>query len=113
MIEEYKFGFIIIDGQEYDHDVQVFPSAEVKSWWRKTSHEVISDDIREALEQRPKIIIFGTGSPGMMEVSEEAKEEIISRRIEFIIEPTARAIEKFNEAKKTGKEIVGLFHLTC
>ncbi len=124
MIEEYHFGSIIIDGKVYDHDVQIFssgqspldskhPTGQVKSWWRKTSHEVILDDICEVLEQKPEIIVFGTGSPGMMEVFDRTQEKIKSLGIELIIEPTKEAIKKFNELKTKNENVVGLFHLTC
>lgn len=113
MIEEYHFGSITIDGKVYDHDVQIFPLGQIKSWWRKTSHEVILEDVREALGQNPQIIIFGTGSPGMMKVSDEVKEKAKTMGIELIIEPTKEAIKKFDELKTKNENVVGLFHLTC
>ncbi len=113
MIEEYKFGSITIDGKTYEHDVQLFPGCEVRLWWRKTSHEVTLDDIKGVIEQKPEIIAFGTGSPGMLEIPDDVKEKIKSQKIELIIEPTAKAIEKFNELEKGGKKVIGLFHLTC
>ena len=113
MIEEYHSGSIIINGKMYEHDVQIFPSGQIKSWWRKTSHEVILEDVREALEQNPQIIIFGTGSPGMMGVSDEVREKVKTMGIELIIEPTKEAIKKFNELKKDERKVAGFFHLTC
>ena len=113
MIEEYHFGFITIDRKTYGHDVQIFPSGQVKSWWRETGHEVVMEDIREALKQEPKIIIFGTGSPGMMRVFDETQEKIKSLGIELIIEPTQKAVKKFNELEGEGKKVAGLLHLTC
>ena len=113
MIGEYHFGSITIDGKTYNHDVQVFPTNEVRSWWRKTSHEIALDDIGEALAEEPEIIIFGTGSPGLMKVFDETKEKIKSLGIELIIEPTEKAVKKFNGLEKTGKRVIALFHLTC
>ncbi len=113
MIEEYHSGSIIINGKMYEYDVQIFPSGQIKSWWRKTSHEVILEDVGEAIEEKPEIVIFGTGSPGMMKVSDEVREKAKTMGIELIIEPTKEAIKKFNELKNSGKKIAGLFHLTC
>ncbi|PIQ93024.1 MAG: hypothetical protein COV69_00175 [Parcubacteria group bacterium CG11_big_fil_rev_8_21_14_0_20_39_14] len=113
MIKDYHFGSIVIEGKTYKRDVQIFPSGELKAWQRKVSHEVAIEDVKEVLEQKPEIIVFGTGSPGMLRVFDDIREEIKSQGIELIIEPTKKAIEKFNELKNEGRKTAGFFHLTC
>jgi len=113
IIEDYHFGSMTVRGEVHESDVQIFPSDEIKSWWRKTSHEVFLDDIEEVWQDEPEIIIFGTGSPGMMTITDEVKEKIKSLGIEMIIEPTKEAVERFNELKKEERRVAGFFHLTC
>ncbi len=112
MIEEYSFGFIKIDGQVYNHDVQVGLNGEVKLWWRNKSHEIGKRDIEEVLDQKPEVIVIGTGEMGAAEVMDEAQQAITSKDIKLIIEPTGEAVKSFNSLGKD-KKVAGLFHLTC
>lgn len=109
MIDSYEFGKIVIDGKEYDHDV-IISSDGVDSWWRKESHSVVVEDVKDAIKKKPKTIIFGTGDPGDMKVPENTKQELEKLGIEVIVEPTKKACETFN--KLSGQAIAAL-HLTC
>lgn len=120
MIEEYRFGFIKINGKEYDFDVEVRWTGEVLRWQRKESHIFGIDDIKRAIGQNPDIIVFGTGESGMAKLSEGAKDFLKEKGIEFIVDSTGEAVKTFNvilekskeeEGKK--KKVIGLFHLTC
>lgn len=132
MIEEYRFGLINIDGKTYNHDVEVrwiqkrFPHdtqpkpSEVLEWQRAESHIVDVEDIKRALEQNPETIVIGTGESGMVEVSEEAQDAIVSKGIKLIVNPTEEAIKTFNIINEESEEeegrqnrVIGLFHLTC
>lgn len=120
MIEEYKFGFIAIDGKNYQHDVQVNWLGEVSDWPRAESHIIDAEDIIDALEQGPQTIVIGTGESGLAQVTTRAKKEIEARGIELIIDKTEQATKTFNIRKEESIEeegvqekVVGLFHLTC
>lgn len=112
MIEEYHFGSIKIDGETYNHDVQIGLDNEVKLWWRNQSHQIEKRDIEEVLSQNPEVIVIGTGEMGVAKISEEAQQETKAKSIELIIEPTSEAVKSFNSLKKE-KKVAGLFHLTC
>jgi len=134
MIEEYRFGSIVIDGQTYNYDVEVRwtpkeshskrdptgQAGEVLKWWRKESHIIDIEDVRRAIEQDPELIIIGTGEAGVAKVTEAAKEAIKSKGIELIIDLTEEATKTFNiineeseEEEGEQKKAIGLFHLTC
>lgn len=119
MIEEYYFGFTKIDGQVYNHDIQVGLNDKVGLWWRNKSHEIGKRDIEEILSQKPEAIVIGTGELGAAVVSQEAREEIAAGGVQLVVEPTAEAVKIFNDLKKIksddgqGKKVAGLFHLTC
>lgn len=112
-IEEYQFGSIRIDSKNYDHDIEVRSNGEILAWQRKESHIIDTEDIKRAVEQKPDLIIIGNGDSGMAQVTEDAKKEIESKQIPVIIEITRKAVEIFNLEIKKGKNIIGLFHLTC
>jgi len=120
MIEEYHFGSITIDGKTYTYDVEVRWNGEVLKWWREKSHLVETEDIKRAVEQNPDLIIIGTGESGLAKVTDNAKEEILSRGIGLIVDRTDEAVRTFNIQKEESKEeegeqkrAIGLFHLTC
>lgn len=120
MIEEYKFGFIVIDGKKYNHDVEVRWTGEVLDWLRGESHIIDVEDVLPAMEQNPEVIVIGTGETGMAKVTEAAKREIEARGIKLLIDKTEQAAKTFNIRKEESEEeegrqekIIGLFHLTC
>ena len=119
MIEEYRFGSIIINKKTYNYDVEVRWTDEVLDWWRKESHLIDVDDVKRAIEQNPETIIIGTGISGIAKVTEEAKREILSKGIRLIIDTTEPATRTFNIRKEESEEegrqekVIGLFHLTC
>ena len=120
MIEEYRFGFIRILEKNYVHDVEIRWTGEVLPWWRKESHIIDLPDIQRALDEKPDIIIFGTGAYGIAKVTEKAQKQIKNNKIELVIDKTEEAVKTFNIIKQRSKEeegkekkVIGLFHLTC
>lgn len=111
MIEHYSFGSIRIDGKNYSHDV-IVTGSKVKTWWRATSHEVNINDADPILEEKPKLIIFGTGATGIMEVLPETEKYLEEQGIKVLISKTADAVKEFNQRMKEAG-VVGAFHLTC
>lgn len=112
-VEEYRFGYIRIAGEEYTRDVIVYPDRVRPNWWRKEGHSLCLEDIREVLEFKPEVIVIGTGAYGVMRVPDEVVRELERRGIRVIVAPTSEAVRTFNELLRQGKRVVGCFHLTC
>lgn len=113
MIESYDFGEIIIGGKRYTSDVIIYPDRVDSSWWRKTSHQLEPDDLPDqVLNEKPDVILIGTGYYGYMKVLPETKKLIESKGIKFLIEDTKRAYHTFNELSEKEK-VIALLHLTC
>lgn len=118
-IEEYHFGSITIDGKTYNYDVEARWDSQVLAWQRKNSHIIDKEDVERALEQKPELIVIGTGESGVAEMTEVAQNGVKSAGIKLIVEATGQAIETFNfQLKKSlnqngQRKIIGLFHLTC
>jgi hypothetical protein len=120
MIEEYNFGYIIIDGKKYTSDVEVRWTGEVLAWEFQERHLIGIKEVERAIRQNPKTIIIGTGKSGMADVIEQAKDFIKEKGIELIIDKTEEAVRTFNIIKEEslveeGKQcrVIGLFHITC
>jgi len=112
VIDSYKFGQIVVDGQIYSSDVIVFPDSIDSSWWRKSGHRLCLEDIKEILEEKPEAVVIGTGAYGLMRVDKEVKYYAQARGIELVVDKTKKAVQKFNELAAQ-KKTIGAFHLTC
>ena len=112
MIEHYQAGVMTIDGQQYQNDIMIDLNGEVKLWSRLGGGKrVTKEDVMAAVKEQPDQIIIGTGAHDMVEVAEEASQYIIDKKIDLSTEPIERAIEKYNQAKKEEKRVIGLFVL--
>ncbi len=113
MIENYRFGEIIIQGKRFTSDVKINLKKEVISpWWRRQGHVVELDDLEDLLKESPEVLILGQGDPGLMKASSTLKEFLKKKNIELIEMPTRLAIEEYNKLKDR-KRVVAGFHLTC
>ena len=112
MIEHYDLGRIVIDGKEYTSDVIIYPDHVDGNWWRKEGHRLQIVDIEKAIEEKPEILIVGTGASGLMEVPKEAESYITSRGIRLVVDRTREACKAYNRFSKLAKTI-GALHLTC
>ena len=113
-VESYSFGRIKINGKVYTNDVIVSQDRVINSsWWRKEGHYVHPEDIGEILAAKPEIVVFGTGSSGLMKVSKAVIEELKQRKIDVVQQPTSKAVQTFNHLVEEGKKVVLAAHLTC
>ncbi len=114
MINEYKFGEIIIDHIPYLSDVIVLPDRVQEDWWRKEGHKLQLVDIQDVLEENsPTSLVVGTGKFGIMQISDEVKQYLEQRNITLYAERTEKAVEIFNHLLVIETKIVGAFHITC
>ena len=112
MINDYKFGVIVIDDIRYTSDVKIFPDWVIDNWWRKYGHSLVIEDIQDILNNNPKGLIIGTGASGMMKVPEDTQRIVRESGIELIIERTGDACQIYNELSRS-QNIVAALHLTC
>jgi hypothetical protein len=111
-IEDYSFGRIIINGKVYTQDLIIYPDSIEDSWWRKKGHSLVPEDIPRVLEMKPDVLVMGTGASGVLKVPASTKKQLADEGIELLDAPTDRAVQEYNRLK-SGKRVVGAFHLTC
>jgi hypothetical protein len=116
-IEKTKFGSITIDGEKYEHDIQIRLNGKVEKRKKKLSKEVFGTShiisLAEAsyvYEEGAQWIIIGTGQSGMAKLSDEADQFFRQKGCQARLLPTPEAIRAWNEAQGAG---IGLFHVTC
>jgi hypothetical protein len=112
MIESYKFGQMTINKKIFHSDLIIFQDHIDDKWWRIEGHNLHIDDIQKAINEKPEIIIIGTGFYGLMKVSSEIKEYLESLGIKLIVKKTKDACDDYNNLHQN-KKIIAAFHLTC
>lgn len=113
MIENYRFGEMIVQGKSYNKDLKIIEGRVVSNWWRKEGHSLDPSDIEDIFNSSAKILIVGTGAYGVMKIPDRTSQIIKSKGIILEAYPTAKAVDRFNELYKKGEKVAGAFHLTC
>jgi hypothetical protein len=113
IIEGYEFGRIVVDGVSYRSDLIIFPTRVKAGWWRLEGHELNPKDIEEIIEEKPEVLIVGTGYNGRMVVLPETKKLLEEKGIELIEARTAEACRRYNEEARAGRRVCAALHLTC
>ncbi len=111
-IQHYSFGEIMVNGIRRDHDVMIFGD-NLTDWIRDEGHKVKLIDLKELVDKKPQIIVFGKGSEGKLEVAEEALDELDSLGIEVFSYKTPESVDAYNDLVESGKKVAALLHLTC
>ncbi len=127
MLTETGFGYIIVDGKKYNHDIVVYPDGEIKKrrkdlskkYRRIYNHTPLS---REELEYylkeagTPELIIIGSGQYGVLPLTREAEEylrKLESKGVRVIIDKTPNILQLVNELLDQGKKMLAIIHVTC
>jgi hypothetical protein len=113
LIEKYAFGSMRVGGRTYYSDIFI-TAGTITEWWREESHLVQPPDIVTIIEQKPAVLVLGTGYSGGMQVSTETTKLCEERGIELIVGLTAISLDIYNKIVLEGKKtVVAAFHLTC
>ena len=114
MIQEYRFGKMVIGGATYEQDLIIAGGEVIPNWWRKKGHNFQMSDIEKVMNNhQPEILVVGKGQFGMLTVSDEVQNYMHQHEIELIHKKTGKAVQIFNKYYHQGKNVIGAFHLTC
>ena len=113
MIEQYTFGKIFIGGVCYTADIKVVHKKVIPTWWRKSSHRVDVDDIKDILESKHDYLVIGKGEPGQMKSTRSLRKHLHDAGIQLVEESTSKAVVSFNQLLADGQAVSAGFHLSC
>jgi len=113
LVENYRFGKIVINGEKYSKDLIVFRDEIRTNWWRKEGHSLCLEDLTALDDIKTDILVVGIGSAGIMKVPSDVIQGLSKKGIEVIVLKTQEAVEKYNKLAKQKKQVAGAFHLTC
>jgi hypothetical protein len=110
-IEGYRFGHIVVDGEEQRRDVIVLPDRVLTDWWRADGHRLVLADLADVIEELPERLLVGTGAYGQLRPDAEALEELRQRGVEVEALPTDEAVRRYGELDP--RRTAAALHLTC
>jgi hypothetical protein len=110
-IEGYRFGRVVIDGDEQTRDVIVLPDRVLTDWWRADGHRLVLTDLDGVVEDLPERLVVGTGACGQMRPDSEALSELRRRGVEVEALPTDEAVRRYGELDP--RRTAAALHLTC
>ena len=111
-INHFSFSKMVVDGKEFtDMDVAIFPDGNVGVWQIRQVHVVTAVDIEMMIGADTRVLIIGTGTSGVSEVTEEAIAFIKAKGVDVHVLETPEAVELFNSLKKVG--MTAVFHTGC
>jgi len=116
-INKTTFGSITINEINWDHDVFITLTGEVKKRKKKlskavygSSHTLSLDEAKHVYEPGAEQMIIGTGQYGVIKLSDEAAEYLEKKKCNVTLLPTPEAIKAWNDIEGA---TIGLFHITC
>jgi hypothetical protein len=110
-LEGYRFGRIVVDGQEHTRDLIVLPGRVVANWWRKDGHALVPEDLAGVLEELPERLVIGTGAAGRMRPDPAVLRLLRERGVEVEVLPTEQAVRRYGELDPA--RTAAALHLTC
>jgi hypothetical protein len=110
-VEAYRFGRVVIDGEEQTKDVIVLPDRTVTNWWRAEGHELVLADLDDVLDELPELLVVGTGAYGQMRPDPATLEQLRQRGIGVEALPTGDAVRRYGE--RDPRRTAAALHLTC
>jgi hypothetical protein len=93
-IDDYRFGCVIVDGEEQTRDVIVLPERVLTDWWRADGHRLVLADLDEVIEELPERLLVGTGAYGQLRPDPEALAQLRRRGVEVEALPTGEAVRR-------------------
>jgi hypothetical protein len=110
-IRDYRFGHVVVEGQQETRDLIVLPRRVVRNWWRRDGHALVLEDLTDVLEELPERLIVGMGASSHMRPDPSTLERLNERGVEVECLPTDRAVIRFGELDPA--RTAAALHLTC
>ena len=109
-LDGYRFGRVLVDGEEHTKDLIVLPNRVVGEWWRRDGHSLVLEDPEDVLDELPERLILGTGAYGRLQPDPGALEQLRAARSRSRAcpRPMPRAFGQLDPARTAAA-----LHLTC
>ncbi len=124
---ETRFGYIVLAGRRFDHDIVLFPDGVVERRRKDLSkpeadlyaHTPLSArELKHYLERVSGFdcIVVGMGQSGSMKITPEAMKiirELEGKGVKVFIDTTPAIVEKCDLIEKECRRPLAIIHVTC
>jgi hypothetical protein len=111
MIDHYEFGKIVVNGQDYEHDIVILPDGSIHSG-PEDMHYVLLPELEQVINTPGiKILLIGTGAEGNGLLRKKLVKVVKGRGIKLEMMLTKDAVKMMNETSREG--LVAMLHLNC
>ena len=110
-LEGYRFGHLVVDGEEHSRDLIVLPTRVVGNWWRRRGHELVLEDLEDVADELPERLVVGCGAGSQMRPDPRALDALHAKGIEVEVLPTDDAVRRYVELDPN--RTAAALHLTC
>ena len=110
-LKDFRFGRIVVDGEEQTRDLIVLPDRVLTNWWRREGHSLALEDLAEVEDELPEKLILGTGAHGRLRPPRAVIEELERRGIDVEVMQTAEAVRRYGDLDE--RRTAAALHLTC
>jgi hypothetical protein len=110
-IERYRFGHVVVDGEEQRRDGIVLLDRVLTHWWRGEGHRLSLADLNEVIDELSERRLVGTGAYVQMRPDPEAVQELRRPGVEVEALPTDKTIRRHGELDP--RRTAAALHLTC
>jgi len=110
-IEGYRFGHVVVDGEEQTRDLIVLPDRVLRGWWRADGHRLVLADLADVIEDLPESVLVGTGAYGQMRPDPGTLDALRARGVDVEVLPTAEAVQRYGQLDP--RKTAAALHLTC
>jgi hypothetical protein len=113
-IEDYRFGHVVVDGEEHSRDVIVLPGRVIADWWRRDGHSLVIDDLAGVLDELPEHLVVGCGAQGQLRPHPSVVDALAERGVAMEALPTHEAVRRYEELRASNPAATAAaLHLTC
>ncbi len=115
------FGWIEVDGERWEKDVLITAEGRVRKRPKKLSkpykaggHTPLGpEEIAQALEGGPAVLLVGTGQWGALPVLPEAQRVAGEHGVMLETLTTPEAVARYQALVAEDRRVAAIFHLTC
>ena len=122
-IEKFSWGMFVVCGEEHGkaHGVRTGKGKDIRligtkisRWKEREGHQLSKSMITGVFDEKPEILIIGTGVEGLVECPDKVLTHIRNMGIgEVILKNTSDACRMYNDLYHEGKKVALLAHGTC
>ena len=116
-IAEVSFGQVTLGSKSHARDVYVTVNGKVKKRKKDiarqfygSSHKIGPKELERVCKGGPEVVIIGTGHSGLVELTDDARQYLRHRSIEWKAVPTPQVVEAYNRCEQRK---AALIHVTC